>query len=192
MLYESFPSPKTFYMTRSWRLRFLFLFIIISTLLVVVLEMPVPFLWDVGMRKLGILFVFLCISIPLAIILVEGLCMYLLIKPIKHIVTSDGITFCSFGYRIYTPWKNITGIGVRRFGIYSPPVLLFRHRAIKGRIQDGIKQGNAVVESRLELGKNDVLDALPLLFTVPKNWQESELGAYIKYYASQTFSTQNT
>lgn len=192
MFIEPSSSSRVFHITSKWKMLLIRLFLIISMLIVIVLEMPVPFLWVIGMRELGVLFIFLCVGIPLLIIFIEGLCMYLFVKPIRHIVTSDGITFYSFGYNIYTPWNNIVGIGVRRFGIYNPSVLLFRHCAVKGHIQDGVKQGNAVVESRLGVGKNDVLDALPLLFTVPKNWQESELGAYIKYYAPHLFPNNNT
>lgn len=113
----------------------------------------------------------------------------LFIRPLRHIITSEGITFCSLGYRIYSPWNNIRGIGKSRYGAYHPPALLLQEPAVKGIMRDGSQLEKATVERRWPIRKKDAPDdAIPLLFTVPANWQESELGIIIKQYAPQAFS----
>jgi hypothetical protein len=117
---------------------------------------------------------------------------FLFTRPIRHIITSEGITFCSSGYRISTPWNNIRGVGISRYGAYRPQALMLQEPAVKGVVRDNIQLERATIERHWLLAEKKYApdDAIPLLFTVPANWQESELGLYVKQYAPQAFSNQ--
>jgi hypothetical protein len=147
-------------------------------------------LWTAGPFS-HIVALLLGIGIYLAFLLMSFFIIFLFTKPLRHIITSEGITFCSSTYRIYTPWNNIRGIGKGRFGIYRPQTLLLREPAVKGSVRDGDQLVRATIEYWWPISKKDAPDnAIPLLFTVPANWQESELGILVKQYAPQAFSNQ--
>ncbi len=59
-------------------------------------------------------------------------------------------------------------------------------------MQAGVQLEKATIERHwLLTGEKAAPDnAIPLLFTVPANWQESELGIMIKQYAPQAFRNQ--
>lgn len=62
---------------------------------------------------------------------------------------------------------------------------------MKGSVRDGDQLVRATIEYWWPISKKDAPDnAIPLLFTVPANWQESELGILVKQYAPQAFSNQ--
>lgn len=188
MYLENFPTPRIFYPTREWKRIFTFFGLLgtmwpLIAIFVVELSTWTSHLFNLAISLLlgtGTYFMFLLMSFFI---------ISLFTKPLRHIITSEGITFCSLGYRIYTPWNNIQGLGKSRYGAYHPPALLLQEPAVKGLIRDGNQLERATVERRWPIRKKDAPnDAIPLLFTVPANWQESELGHVIKQYAPQAFN----
>jgi hypothetical protein len=187
MYLENFPTPRIFYPTREWKRIFIFFELLgtiwpFTAILVVELSTWTSHLFNFVISLL------LGIGVYFISLLMSFFIFSLLIRPLRHIITSEGITFCSFGYRIYTPWNNIRGIGKSRYGAYHPPALLLQEPAVKGHVRDGNQLERATVERRWPIRKKDAPDdAIPLLFTVPADWQESELGHIIKLYAPQAF-----
>lgn len=188
---EPFSSPKVFPLGRKWKLLFVRIFVILSILIGVFFAVPIAVLWPGGTIHLGIFFIFLCAGAFLLCLVIEGLFIWYIIKTVRHIAFSEGIQFSSLGYSIYTPWSNIRGIEMRRFGAAFSLALLLQQPAIKGTIQDGRRRAVAVMQNPFILEKREVLDAIPLLFDLSENWQESDLISYIRYYAPQAFSNQS-
>ena|SRR5690349_11236571 len=89
------------------------------------------------------------------------------------ILSVNGIQYRTFGYSVYTPWKNVKRAGTSRLGFYK---------------FDGIF---------ITYFSNDMDVWLPCIFEkeifIPlgvfsKDWRESELGEHIKQYAPHLFS----
>jgi hypothetical protein len=189
---ENFALPKVFPLRRKWKLFFVRLFLMLSILMIAIFAIPLSIVWPIGIAHFGVFFVFFCTGIPLLYILIVGLFIYYIVRKIKHVAIAEGIIFTSLGYSIYTPWSNIRGIQMRRFGAANSLALILQQPAIKGHIRDGIRRGNAVMQNPLIMRRRDVFDAIPILFDTSENWQESDLFAYIMHYAPQVLSTQNT
>jgi hypothetical protein len=189
---ELSSKPGVFYPIREWKRRFVF-FALSGTMWLLIEMVAINlFLWA-NHHFDPLLDLPLSVGVCIIWFLMSLFAIFLFTKPIRHIVTSEGITFCSLMYRIYTPWNNIRAVGTSRLGIYRPQALLLQEPAVKGTVRgDGSQLRMATIERRrwLTTKKDPPDDAIPLLFTVPANWQESELGFYIKQYAPQVFSTQ--
>ena len=179
------PVPRVFYPTREWKRAFAFLLFFMGSLWPLIIVSIVELtLWTTHLFG-PVVNVLLGLGIYLVYLLIGYFTFSLFTKPIRHTITSEGITFCSPGYRIYTPWNNIRGVGQIQYGLYRPQALLLQERAVKGTVRDGSWLERATVERHWPISKKDTPDdAIPLLFTVPKNWQESELGRLIQEYAS--------
>ena len=117
---EHSPTSRIFYPTKEWKRRFVFF--ALSGTIWLAFDMVVInlFLW-VNHHFDPLLDLSLGIGICLAWFLMSLFTLFMFTKPLRHIITSEGITFCSSTYRIYTPWNNIRGIGKGRFGILPPP-----------------------------------------------------------------------
>lgn len=189
-----FDTPKVFQLTRSWKRR-LYLIPLIGSFVSIALVAFLLTFWPLAAQEGQIaLFISLSIGTFILISLPLSLCWYLVTRPIRHIVTDKGITFSSFVYSIYTPWENIRSVGISQLGTYRPPALLLLQPAVTGYVGDGNGLERATIQrhSWLTTKKYSPDDALPLFFTVSKNWQESDLGRYIRHYAPQAFSQQET
>ncbi len=192
MYVKVLPQSRVFYPTHEWKRAFISILLIATSLWSFPIIFIVEFaLWTIN-RFGPIVNVLVGIGLYFAYLSICFFVFYLFKKPIRHIITSEGITFCSPVYRIYTPWNNIRAVGKSRLGIYRPQALLLQKPAVKGTVRDGSQLERATIEPRrwLTTKKDPPDDAIPLLFTVPANWQESELGLSIKHYAPQIFSNQ--
>ncbi len=124
-------SPRVFYPTREWKRRFVF-FALSGTMWLLIDMIAINlFLW-VNHHFDPLLDLPLSVGVCFIWFLMSLFAILLFTKPIRHMVTSEGITFCSPGYRIYTPWNNIRGVGMSQLGIYRTQALLLQEFSGKG------------------------------------------------------------
>lgn len=124
--------------------------------------------------------------------------MYSANKHIKIIVVPDGIIFYGWGYRMYTPWPNVIAVAA----IYPFPFPV-NNRKVWGlrlhypyklgmKIDEGRRQGVAVLETDWW---NPAFGMAPYAYILQlnpvlrqKNWEKSELGMAIRFYAPWIFA----
>lgn len=120
--------------------------------------------------------------------------MYLTIKRIRLVLTEDGATYYAWGFRIYTPWQNVIGIG--SIQPYSTFPLNFRkfwglqlrqYSVLGMKLADGKRQGKAALETDWWNPASTMApfaSILPMTPMLPgRNWKESPLGRDIQQYA---------
>jgi hypothetical protein len=190
---ESFPLPKIFSITRNWR-KFLlicplasFIFAIGAVWMILTLNQSNNATYSMVVALLG-----LC----LAFILMWG---YFDYSKSRLALTSDGITYYSSGFRIYTPWHNLADIGsispqVPLTVSWTSKLIGFRLRQnamLRMKLEEGVRQGIAVIETdwwypvsmRAPYAGFFIIDEI----IRERNWQQSDLGIYLQHYAPQAF-----
>jgi hypothetical protein len=134
---------------------------------------------------------------------------------IRLVIAPEGITYYGMGFRVYTPWWNIRGIGRMQMGARLVNGLLLQYPAVAGvSLEEGVRRQHPVLETsgwlRLELKSLPVLRVLaplgglsrrsvdealdmrrygsivPISLFVRK-WQHSEVAAIVSQYAPQVF-----
>jgi hypothetical protein len=192
MDHEPSPTQRIFSLTPEWYRFFALVPAFASPMVLLLIFVAVLTLWELA-PSARLLTLLTNLGLYGAYYLLYSYYISLLIRRVRHIVTSEGIIFCSPVYRISTPWQNIRGIGTSRLGIYQPAALLLHHPAVKGPVDESSPIERATIQRRRWLTNQKYApdDAIPLLFTVPKNWQESELGLLIGHYAPQAFPQQS-
>lgn len=125
------------------------------------------------------------------------LSLYRAIRRTRLVLTEDGITYDGWGFRLYTPWENVVGMGQ----IY-PYAFPLSFRAIRGlqlrqptvlgmKVQEARQQGKAALETAWwnpVFGMAVFAGLLPTTPMLPRrNWQESELGKQLQQYAPWAF-----
>jgi hypothetical protein len=123
--------------------------------------------------------------------------MYLTIKRTRLVLTEDGATYYAWGFRIYTPWQNVIGIGsTQPYSTFPLNVRTFwglqlRQYSMLGmKLADGKRQGKAALETDWWNPASTMApfaSILPMTPMLPgRNWKESPLGAACRY-TSLTF-----
>lgn len=108
-------------------------------------------------------------------------------------LSEEGVVFDSNGYRIYTPWDNIAGIGWTRLSRSFPSIIQLQEPAVVGEITfgEGIASRRAVSEKRRWWMSNRQLKAetqythyirIPVVFFRRKDKQEGTINQYLWYY----------
>jgi len=181
---ELSPVPRVFTLTQEWKRRFALIPLLYSPWSLIAVGLVVLTCWT---RFGPLIAVLLGMGLYVVYLLLSYFLIYLITKTIRHSITPEGITFCSLMYCIFTPWSNIKRVGRSQLGMYHPQALLLEQPAVKGKVRKRNQLGKATIERRRWLTNEKYApdDALPLLFTVPANWQESDLGLAIKLYAPQ-------
>jgi hypothetical protein len=120
--------------------------------------------------------------------------LYKAIKATRLVLTENGITYYGWGYRIYTPWQNVTQL-TRRQLYYTFPsnlrkfrVLQLRQPSVLGiKLIVGKQKGVAVLETdwwnpaRAMKEFADIVPLTPMLHG--RNWKERALTRDIQEHA---------
>jgi hypothetical protein len=117
----------------------------------------------------------------------------------RLVLTAHGIAFYGSGFRVYTPWQNIGGIGNTLQNVplavsWTSKLIGFRLRqnaVIRMKVEEGIRQGRAVIETdwwypvsmRAPYAGFFIIDEI----IRERHWQQGELGAYLHHCAPQAF-----
>jgi hypothetical protein len=120
---------------------------------------------------------------------------YYLIRWSKLTLTPEGIFLDAVSFKMYTPWKNITGIGGVKYGIPFQGLALREPVLVDRKVSEGMRQGIAVIElTRLLVGKAQFKRKCPFSHLLPLdaalvgyNWLQGEFGAYLRQCAPQIF-----
>ncbi|HTK06651.1 MAG TPA: hypothetical protein VL485_05760 [Ktedonobacteraceae bacterium] len=137
-------------------------------------------------------------TIPGLICLILMIYLYRAIGRTRYVITEDGMTYYTLGFRLYTPWKNL--LGVEPFRPY-PSTLLYARTfpSFKLReryrtdltLEEGRQQQVAVLETswwQPVLGMAPYADRFPVFeATVGYHWQERAFGRDVRQYAPWVF-----
>lgn len=121
---------------------------------------------------------------------------YYLITSAKLILTQQGIFYHAGSATMYTPWKNVQGIGEVRRGLPSVGLRLQTPAEVGRNVREGVEQEIAVIEPTwLAIGGRawpftEILPIDPGL--VGPNWLQDEFGLYLRTYAPQIFQEKET
>lgn len=139
-------------------------------------------------EKIHALFICLLILVPVEVFFV----FYLLLRArVRLVISGDGIGYSTVGYRIFTPWDNVAGFGVRRELLQSPSWIdvisgLELHQPAP------IYKAHPLV--RLFLWGHQI--NRPSFFipvsNVIENWQHGEVAEAIQRYAPGTLQTRSS
>jgi hypothetical protein len=126
-----------------------------------------------------------------------GLAVAFGISQVRLVLTPAGISYHSVGYRVSSPWANVTGVGIISDGANTQEGLLLRDARVEldPWLGAGIKAGplfaligafSGRVVSRP--GSVDALgQGIPVGLFDP-TWQDDDLGATIRRYAPHAFA----
>jgi hypothetical protein len=183
---DPLPLPKVYSPNRFWRAFILiFPFLSIVCIILAILTM-IPALNDSVANNIVPMLLLLCLSAILIFL-------YIRIKSTRLVLSQEGMTYYSLEARMYTPWHNV--VGIERMSFLFPlnfrkyMGLKLREKAIvPGKLEDGLRYGVAVIGASKWLGMAIYAGIFPIGFgIIGRNWQNEELGAYIRQYAPQVF-----
>ncbi|HEY4385294.1 MAG TPA: hypothetical protein VGN34_12610 [Ktedonobacteraceae bacterium] len=136
--------------------------------------------------------------VPGLVCLILTIYLYHAIGRTRYVVTEDGMTYYAWGFRLYTPWKNL--LGVEPFRPYPSTILYARtFPAFKLReqyrihltLEEGRQQHVAVLETSWwnpVSGMAPYADKFPIFeATVGYHWQERAFGRDVRQYAPWVF-----
>ncbi len=123
--------------------------------------------------------------------------LFWVIYQVRLELTNDGITFYTWGYRMYTPWHNVLGIekiqnDTRIIMLRSFTGLRLRQNYIYGlKLEEGRRMGIAVFDIDWWIPMNTlrILDYIfPIIFSIGgHHWPRKALGKDIQRYAPWLF-----
>lgn len=195
---EPLSLPKVFHITRRWRI-----FLLICPLISAILGIgPIWLLiagWNEDKNVVYSMIVAL-LSLGMALLLLWS---YFDYSKSRLVLTSDGITYYSLGFRVYTPWQNVVEFGKASQHIpmsvsWTSKLMGFRLRenAIVGmKLEEGRRQARAVIETdwwypasmRTPYAGFFIIDEI----IRERHWQQGDLGNYLHHYAIQAFERDN-
>lgn len=191
---ESLPLPKVFHITRRWRI-------------VILLCSFISVIWGIGSiwllvsalnesKNVAYDMIVALLSLGMASLLLWGFRDY---SKSRLVLTSHGITYYGSGFRVYTPWQNIVGIGNTLQNVpltvsWTSKLIGFRLRqnaVVRMKLEEGIRQGRAVIETdwwypvsmRAPYVGFFIIDEI----IRERHWQQGELGTYLHHCAPQAF-----
>ncbi len=128
-----------------------------------------------------------CISFFICAII--GTISYLLQNNCRLVLSPEGLTWYTIGYRMFTPWHTISGFGSTR-GFGGRGLIMQEPASLKIGLAAGINQGIAVLEKKWwgYPGVWALVSFFPIDSALCKgNWEYGEIGMYLRRYAPQIF-----
>ncbi len=124
-----------------------------------------------------------------------GISIWRLVKlsNIRLELTPQGVTLYDYNYSYYTPWNNVAGIGLQRRGFQQLKGLQLARPAIRGDLATGQIQHMAVAQIPwyVIFWQQRYLNVLAFpRYILPANWDQGEMGAYVRQYAPQAMGAQ--
>ena len=155
---------------------------------ILTLENPVEMLWWI----LAIIFL-MCFMWYAALLTAE--------LPKIHLeLSEEGVIFYGQGYRIYTPWQNISAVGWSGFSHSFPSLFLLKEPASMGifSFDKGILSRRAVIEKRRwwlfrpEMKASEYMHVIriPVLLIRRKDKKEGLMRQYLRYYVPHLVAPQ--
>ena len=191
---ESLPLPKVFHITRRWRI-----FLLICPFISVIWGSGAIWLLVSALhesKNVAPDIILALLSLAMASLI---LWLYVDYSKSRLVLTAHGIAYYGSGFRVYTPWQNIVGIGnpfqnVPLSVSWTPKLIGFRLRqnaVLRMKVEEGIRQGRAVNETdwwypvsmRAPYAGFFIIDEI----IRERHWQQGELGAYLHHCAPQAF-----
>jgi hypothetical protein len=128
-------------------------------------------------------------AIGFLIFAVISIISYLMQNSCRLVLSPEGLTWYTIGFRMFTPWHNLSGFGsTRLFG--GRGLILQEAASMKIGLAAGMSQGIAVLEKEWwgYPGVWMLVRYFPIDSALCKrNWEYGELGMYLLRYASQVF-----
>ncbi len=122
---------------------------------------------------------------------------YVAVKRTRLVLTDEGITYYGWGFRIYTPWQNVIGVGSVQ--PYPFPLnfrkirgLQLRQPSVLGmKLVEGRRQGTAALETDWWNPASTMVSfagIVPMISMLSgRNWKESEVGRDLQRYVPWAF-----
>lgn len=135
------------------------------------------------------LFIYVC-ALVMAVISYLCATIYTQGRNVRLEVLAEGLAFYYIGFRMFTPWSNISGFDEIPLGRKLVPGLKYKEAAVaKLDVVAGIEQKKAVTRYNWWVGRGRrYFEGMPLTIASHYNFEQSELGRYIKKYAPQAFA----
>lgn len=193
------PFPKTFSSHPKGRYRVIFLLVLLVglcflglTVLLLKFIITPPFLNHAPFPLLlGM------IGLTLLALLLAGFFLrtYYYLRGSKLTLTREGILYNAVSFKMYTPWKNVRGVGRAKYGILIEGLTLHEPALMDSKVGEGRKQGVAVIElTTFMLAKKRFQRLCPFRRLLPvdvalvgRTWLQGEFGSYLRQYAPQIF-----
>jgi hypothetical protein len=173
----------------TWILPILFVLLAVFSLVFAIVVIPqIP-----TMESLVIMFLTIVGIIGLLFFTLYGVLIFFNIPTTRLELSNEGLIFYGTGYRIYTPWENIAGVGWTRFSHSFPALIPLKKSALVTEIsfEEGIASRRAVAEKRVWWMRTRQLKAnvqythyirIPVVFFRRKDKQEGTINQYLWYY----------
>lgn len=187
---ESFPLPKIFRITRGWRT-----FLLICPLISVIWGIGAIWLMTSALHESKNMMNDIVIALLSLGMILLLLWLYFDYSKSRLVVDANGLIYYGSGFRVYTPWHNIIGFAnaspLKPMSVSWTAKLiglrLYQNARMDMTLEDGVRQGIAVIETdwwypasmRAPYAGFFILDEI----IRERNWQQGELGIYLRHYA---------